>query len=330
MSSSPIRALDPRFADLVSATADLQQITTGFGFTEGVTWVQNGTHGHLLFSDIPANVIYRWTPDRAGAGSLDVFLEKAGYQGHDVWRVGMPFTNGKAPDDPGYEQFNMFGSNGITLDLEGRVVIATWGGRSIDRIEEDGRRTVVADRFDGKRFGGPNDVVVCRNGYIYFTDTFGGMLGLGEDPSRELDINAIYRIRDSEVIRVIDDIPNVNGLAFSPDETVLYANGSIDNFIRRYDVDADGNISNGSLFYDFADVPGDGITDGMRVDVAGNLWTTAPGGVWALSPDGAPLGMIALPEGGSNLVFGGPDRKTLYISAATSIYRIETKIAGAR
>lgn len=317
---------DASFSNLVSSDAELQCIATGFGFTEGVTWVQDGSTGHLLFSDIPANVIYRWTPD----GKTSVHLEKSGYQKPDVWRVGMQFTNGKAETDPAFEKFNMFGSNGLTLDRQGRLVIATWAGRSIDRVEADGKRVVLADRYWGKRFGGPNDVVVRKDDSIYFTDTFGGMLKGDQDPTKELAENAIYMIRDGKVTRVVDDIVNTNGLAFSPDEKVLYANGSIDNYIRRYDVSPDGMLTNSRMFIDLRQEKEPGITDGMKVDELGNLWTTAPGGVWVISPEGVPLGCIKLPESGSNLVFGDSDKKSLYVSANTSIYKIRTKVAGCR
>jgi gluconolactonase len=187
---------------------------------------------------------------------------------------------------------------------------------------------VLAHEYEGKRFGGPNDVVVRSDGSIYFTDTFGGMFKLENDPSKELDINAIYMIREGKVIRVVDDIPNTNGLAFSPDETVMYANGSLDRYIRRYDVTPDGALRNGALLIDFAGEKARGITDGMKVDKLGNLWTTGPGGIWIVSPGGKPLGLIPLPEGGTNLTFGDDDRKTLYISAETSIYKIRTNVAG--
>jgi gluconolactonase len=288
--------------------------------------VRNAGEGFLLFSDIPANVIYRWS---AGDG-VSIYLEKSGYQKPDLWRAGMEFNNLKHPDDPGFEKFTMCGSNGLALDPEGRLVIATWAGRSIVRIEHDGTRTTLADRFEGKQFGGPNDVVVRRDGSIYFTDTFGGMLKYDKDPSREIDINAIYRIKNGEVTRVLDDIPSTNGLAFSPDEKTFYANGSLNRYIRRYEVRRDGTLANGALLIDLDAEPASGITDGMKVDERGNIWTTGPGGLWVVSPDGEPLGVILLPEDGTNLVFGDDDRKTLYISAPTGIYKIRTKVAGAR
>jgi len=322
--ATAIEKKDPVLDALISPGAKLELVATGFGFTEGVTWVQQGQSGHLLFSDIPANVIYRWTPD----GKVAIHLEKSGYQKPDLWRVGMEFNNGKQPNERGFEKFNLSGSNGLALDREGRLVIATWTGRSIDRIEKDGKRVVLADRYEGKRFGGTNDVVVRKDGSVYFTDGFGGMLKFDKDPSRELDTSAIYMIRDGKVTRVVDDIPSTNGLAFSPDEKIFYANGSRDNFIRRYDVRPDGTLGNSTLLIDLSGEKAPGITDGMKVDVLGNLWTTGPGGIWIISPAGKPLGIIALPEGGANLVFGDGDRKTLYIAARTSIYKIRTNVRG--
>jgi gluconolactonase len=310
---------------LISPDAALELVATGFGFTEGVTWATCRGEGCLLFSDIPANVIYRWSP-RDGVA---IHMEKSGYPKPDHWRVGMEFTNGKPPDDPGFEKFTMCGSNGLALDPQGRLIICTWAGRSIVRVEADGRRTTLADRFEGKRFGGPNDVVVRKDGAIYFTDTFGGMLKYDKDPSREIEVQSIYRIQDGEVTRVIDDIRSTNGLGFSPDEKVFYANGSIDRFIRRYDVMPDGTFANGALLIDLNPEPRSGITDGMKVDERGNLWTTGPGGIWIVSPSGEPLGRIPLPEDGTNVVFGDDDRKTLYISAHTSIYKIRTHVRGA-
>ncbi|GKT19078.1 SMP-30/gluconolactonase/LRE family protein [Acidovorax sp. SUPP2522] len=315
---------DPAFTALVSPNAPIIKVAGGFGFTEGVTWVQKGKQGYLLFSDIPANVIHRYTPD----GKVTVFREKTGYQKADVWRAGMPFNNGKPQDDPAFEKFNMIGSNGMALDPQGRLVIATWAGRTIDRVEHNGQRTVLADRYQGKRFGGPNDVVVRKDGTIYFTDTYGGLLQGDKDPAKEIELNAVYMLRNGRVQRVVDDIPNTNGLAFSPDGTFLYANGSRDRFIRRYAVAQDGSLSASTMFIDLRGEKSKGITDGMKVDSKGNLWTTGPGGIWAISPEGKALGVIYLPEDTTNLVFGDEDRKTLYVSAKTSIYKVRVNVAG--
>lgn len=315
---------DPEFDAVVSPDAPIVKVAGGFGFTEGVTWVSQGKQSHLLFSDIPANVIYRYTPD----GDVTVFREKTGYQKADVWRAGMPFKNGKPQNDPAFEKFNMIGSNGMALDQQGRLVIATWAGRTIDRIDKNGRRTVLADRYQGQRFGGPNDVVVRKDGTIYFTDTFGGLLQGAKDPAKEIDVNAIYMIRDGRVQRVVDDIPFTNGLAFSPDEKFFYANGSFKNYIRRYVVAQDGSLSDSQMFFDFSGENAAGITDGMKVDVRGNIWTTGPGGVWVISPAGKALGVIHLPEVTANLVFGDTDKKSLYVAARTSIYKIRVNVAG--
>lgn len=309
---------------LISPNATIDTVASGFGFTEGVTWIQEGTKGYLLFSDIPANVIYRWSPN----GKVEVYLEKTGYQHPDIWRVGMPLTNGKSQSDPKFERFNLSGSNGMTLDNQGNLLIATWAGRSIVRVETNGLRTVIADRYEGEKFNGPNDLIVSKNGAIYFTDTFGGLVKEGEDPLKEVDANAIYMIQHDKITRVVDDIKNVNGLAFSPDQKILYANGSTDRFIRRYDVQKDGTLTNSTLLIDLSRECASGITDGMKVDSLGNIWASGPGGIWVINPQGEVLGVITLPEDVTNLVFGDADKKTLYISAHTSIYKIRVLVAG--
>jgi gluconolactonase len=321
----PVEKKDPGLDALIAPDAKLELVKSGFGFTEGVTWVPTGKKGYLIFSDIPANVIYRLSPD----GKAEIHVEKAGYQKPDLWRVGMPFTNGKKEDDPGFEKFNMSGSNGLALDRQGRIIVAAFGNRSIERIEKNGKRTVLADRYQGKRLSGPNDVIVAKNGTIYFTDTYSGMLKLDKDPSKEMNEIGVYMIRGDKITRLIDDIASPNGLALSPDEKSLYVNGGRDKFIRRYDVNPDGTLGDSIMVVDFGAEKAPGITDGTKVDAKGNIWTTGPGGIWVISPVGKPLGLIPLPEGGTNLVFGDADRKTLYISARTSIYKIRTLVPGA-
>ena len=298
---------------------------TGFGFTEGPAWVPRGDSGYLLFSDIPANVIYMWNPldDK-----VSVYLDHSGYTGQDIWRVGFMQTNGKDKSDPKFEEFPMIGSNGLTLDQEGRLIIATWAGRSIDRIEWNGKRTMLADRYDGKRFGGTNDVVVKKDDAIYFTDGFGGLRHTTSDPRKELDFNGVYMLKDGKVTLVIKDILNTNGLAFSPDQKILYANGSRDRYVKRYDVLPDDTLSNGTMLIDMNKDTERGITDGLRVDVKGNLWETGPGGVWIITPEGKHIGTIPTPELAANVEFGDADRKTLYIAARTSIYKIRTNVPG--
>ena len=317
---------DAALDQLIDPSLKPELVVGGFGFTEGTLWVPTSKRaGYLLFSDIPANIIYKWLP---GQKNATVYMHRAGYTGPDIWRVGFIQTNGKAKTDPLYEEFPMIGSNGLALDRQGRLVIATWGGRSIDRIEKGGRRTILADRWEGKRFGGTNDVVVRRDGSIYFTDTYGGLRLREKDPKKELDFNAVYMLKGGKLSLLIKDIQNTNGLAFSPDEKILYVNGSRDNFLKAYDVKPDGTLENGRMLLDMKDkLPG--ITDGLRVDAKGNIWETGPGGVWVITPDGRHIGTIKTPELAANVEFGDPDRKTLYIGARTAIYKIRVKVAGA-
>jgi gluconolactonase len=196
------------------------------------------------------------------------------------------------------------------------------------RIEANGKRSLLADSYEGKRFGGPNDVVVKRDGAIYFTDTYGALRLRDKDPKKELDFNAVYRWKDGKLTLVSKDMPNTNGLAFSPDEKYLYVNGSRDNYVNRYEVQADGTLANGKLFIDMRGRTEPGITDGLRVDTKGNLYETGPGGVWIVSPEGQHLGTIRAPEISTNVGFGDADKKTLYIAARSSIYRIRVNTPG--
>src|SRR5215470_4601490 len=279
-----VERLDPALDALVSADAKVELVKGGFGFTEGPVWVQKG--GYLLFTDIPGNVIWKLTPD----GKASVHLSQVGYTGPEIWRWGGINNNGRERDDPKFEEFAMIGADGLTLDRQGRLIIATFAGRSLVRIEADGRRTVLADNYEGKRFGGPNDVVVKRDGAIYFTDTYGAFRKREQDPRRELLFNAVYMWKDGKLTRVTTDMPAVNGLAFSPDEKYLYVNGSRDNYVNRYEVRPDGTLANGMKLVDLSKESERGITDGLRVDSRGNLYETGPGGVWIISPKGKHLG----------------------------------------
>ena len=322
---SGVTRLDPALDALVSPEARVELVKDGFGFTEGPVWVPQGRGGYLLFTDIPGNVIWKLMPD----GNASVFLTNVGYNGPDVWRWGGIQNNGRERTDPRFEEFPLIGANGLTLDPQGRLVIATYAGRSIVRVEKNGRRTVVADRFEGKRFGGPNDVVVRRDGAIYFSDGNGSLRLGAKDPRRELDAGGIFMWKGGTVTRAVADMPGTNGLAFSPDEKYLYVNAGVGKFINRYEVRADGTLANGRMFIDISKEPGAGITDGLRVDTKGNLYETAPGGaVWIISPEGKHLGTIRVPEIAANLAFGDADRKTLYITARTSIYKIRVNTPG--
>jgi gluconolactonase len=323
--NSSVVRLDAALDALVSSDAKVELVKGGFGFTEGPVWVQQGREGRLLFTDIPGNVIWSLMPD----GKAAVYLSQVGYNGPEVWRWGGLQNNGRERTDPRFEEFPMIGANGLTLDPQGRLIIATYAGRSLMRIEKNGQRTVLADRYEGKRFGGPNDVVAKRDGAIYFTDGNGAYRLGNNDPRRELMSPAVYRWKDGKVTPAVTDMPGYNGLAFSPDEKYLYVNASVAKFVNRYEVRPDDSLANGKLFIDISKEPGQGITDGMRVDTKGNLYETAPGGgIWIISPDGKHLGTINVPEMPANLAFGDADKKTLYIAARTGIYRIRVNTPG--
>jgi gluconolactonase len=319
-----VERLDPALDALVSADAKVELVKGGFGFTEGPVWVQRGREGYLLFTDIPGNVIWKLTLD----GTASIYQSQVGYTGPEVWRWGGLQNNGRERNDPQFEEFAMIGADGLTLDRQGRLIVATFAGRSLMRIDPNGRRTVLADRYEGKRFGGPNDVVVKRDGAIYFTDTYGAFRLREKDPRRELDFNAVYRWKDGKLSLVVKDMPATNGLAFSPDEKYLYVNGSRDNYVNRYDVQGDGSLANRKLFIDMRGRTERGITDGLRVDAKGNLYETGPGGVWVISPEGKHLGTIRAPEQATNVGFGEADRKTLFIAARTGIYKIRVNTPG--
>jgi gluconolactonase len=316
--------LDPALDALVAPDAKVELVKGGFGFTEGPVWMQQGKTGFLLFTDIPGAVVWKLTPD----GKASVYLDNTGYQGPEVWRWGGTQNNGFERTDPRFEEFSMIGADGLTVDRQGRLVLATFAGRSLMRVEKNGKRTVLADNYQGHRFGGPNDVVVKSNGAIYFTDTYGSFRLRDKDPRKELDFTGVYMWKDGKLSLLVKDMPMVNGLAFSPDEKYLYVNGSRDNYVNRYEVAPDGTLANGKLFIDLSKETERGVTDGMRVDTKGNLYETGPGGVWIISPEGKHLGTIRAPEQSTNVGFGDADKKTLYIAARTGIYKIRVLTPG--
>jgi gluconolactonase len=316
-----VERLDPALDRIVSVDATIDTAAEGFGFTEGPVWMKAG---YLLFTDVPGNVIYKLQN-----GEASVFMLNAGYSGPDMWRYGGMNDNAYPPGDPRFEEFPMTGADGLTRDRQDRLIIATFAGRSLVRIEKDGKRTVLADNYQGKKFSGPNDVVVKSDGAIYFTDTFGGLRLRAKDPKVEIPYNGLYMWKDGKVSLLLHgEMPNLNGLAFSPDEKYLYLNGSADNYVNRYEVKPDDSIANGTLFADMRQDKRAGVADGMRVDTAGNVYETGPGGVWIISPDGKHLGTLAPPQRPINIGFGDADMKTLYMTSHTAVYKIRLKVPG--
>ncbi|HBY99123.1 MAG TPA: gluconolactonase [Chloroflexi bacterium] len=278
---------------------DPERLATGFKFTEGPVWMPGGS---LVFSDISGNRIYQWSPEAGVA----------------VWRD---------PSD---------NSNGLTLDTETRLVACEHGARRVSRTEPDGTIITLADRYRGKRLNSPNDIVAKSDGSLYFTDPVAHHL---QKEDLEQPCNGLYRILpDGTVERLVDDIVYPNGLAFSPDESILYVVDSERGLLLAYDVHADGTLTHGGVLAEM-DHPQNGFhsagPDGMKVDVEGNLYVTGADGIWVFEPDGTYLGNLVPrfdqrhAEPPANLTWGDADRKTLYVTACSSIYRFRMKIAGA-
>ena len=303
---------DLAFDQIMTPGTQLEKLAGGFLFTEGPVWVPATatTSGYLLFSDPNANTIYRWSAD----GQVSVFRTKSGYAGVDIGAYHQP------------------GSNGLTLDGKARLTINQHGNRRVIRVEPRGNITVLADRYDGKRLNSPNDLVYRSDGALYFTEPPFGLPNVFNDPRKELPYSGVYCVKDGMVKLVSTDLDAPNGLALSPDEKTLYVNNWNDKrkVILRYDVNADCSLSNGRLFFDMTDAPGSDALDGLKVDQKGNVYSTGPGGLWILSPEGKQLGLIKGPEDPHNMAWGDDDGKTLYITALTGIYRLRMNVAGVR
>lgn len=282
--------LSPEFDKLVPPDAKIEKIAGDFKFTEGPVWHKNG---FLLFSDIPANVIRKWHPKEG----VSTYCEVSG------------------------------NSNGLTFDRDGRLIRCEHGNRRVTREEKDGKITVLASHFKGKRLNSPNDIVVKSDGSIYFTDPPYGC----PDEARELDFQGVYRLSPhGDLVLLVSDFDRPNGLAFSPDEKTLYiADSSSRMHIRAFDVKPDGTIANGRVFVTMR-TGEPGGPDGLKVDADGNVWTTGQGGLWVLDKHGKHLGTIKLPEVPANCAWGDSDGKTLYITARTGVYRIRTNVRGIR
>lgn len=311
--------LDPALDALVPPGAKIEKVADGFGFLEGPVWVHTSTPGYLIFSDIPANAINKWTPD----GKVSVFLAKSGFSGADPSNVGYQINNGHAV-------VTLLGSNGITLDKQGRVTYGQHGDHGVVRVEKDGKRTILADRFEGKRLNSPNDLVYKSDGSLYFTDPPFGLRKLDQDPAKELAFEGVYRWADGKLQLLNKDFKAPNGIAFSPDEKYLYVDDSASKTYWRFEVQPDGTLAKGKLFFDMSTSKDEGVPDGMKLDRNGNIYGVGPGGVWILTPEGKHLGTIKPPEDPANLAWGDADGKTLYLTARTGLYRIRTSATGIR
>jgi gluconolactonase len=300
--------LDPALDQIVPRDAVVEKLAEGFQFTEGPVWVRDG--GYLLFSDPNANTIYAWTPD----GELSVFRAKSGYRGVDIGEYGQP------------------GSNGLTLDPEGRLTINEHGNRRVTRLEKTGALTVLADQYHGKRLNSPNDLVYRSDGALYFTDPPFGLPKFFDDQRKELPFSGVFCLIGDHLKLVATDLAGPNGIAFSPDERYLYVSNwdAQKKVVMRYEVRPDGSLANGRVFFDMTGAPGEDALDGMKVDQRGNLYVSGPGGVWILSAEAKHLGTLRGPEHPHNMAWGDADGRTLYLTAQTGLYRIRLNIPGIR
>jgi len=302
-----VQRLDPELDAILPPGTPLEQLATGFGFTEGPVWHPDG---YLLFSDPNENTLYRWTPD----GQVSVYRTKSGYMGVDISEYKQP------------------GSNGLTLDAQGRLTINQHGERRVIRIEPTGQVTVLADRYQGKRLNSPNDLVYRSDGTLYFTDPPFGLPRVFDDPRKELPFSGVFKVKDGVLTLLATDLTGPNGIAFSPDERFLYVTNWDEKkkVVMRYPVLADGTLGPGTVFFDMTSAPGEEALDGMKVDRAGHLFVSGPGGVWVLSPAGKLLGIFRGPELAANMAWGGPDGQTLYLTARTGLYRLRLGVPGIR
>ncbi len=323
---------DPAMDEVVGPNPKVFKLAEGFKFTEGPIWV-NRDGGYLLFSDPNANTIYKYTPNGNEESKLEVFRTPSGYSGADIAEYGQP------------------GSNGLALDPQGRLTINQHGNHRVVRDENDGTQTILADSYQGKRLNSPNDLVYRSDGTLFFTDPPFGFPKAFEDSRKQLPFSGIFSIYKGKLQLVSKDFSGPNGIVLSPDEKYLYVGnwpraitgqharagdepvseiGEKHKAIMRYEVQADGTLRNGKLFFDFTSAPGEDGLDGIKVDQKGNLYVSAPGGLWVISPEGKHLGTIITPRHPHNMAWGDADGKTLYLCARSGLYRIRLNIPGVR
>jgi gluconolactonase len=295
--------LDPAFDSLVPKDAVIEKVAGGFQFTEGPVWRPEGL---VWFSDVTGNVVRSVTP----TGQVTVLIRNAG---------------GETNAPPG----SFIGPNGMISDKDGYVLLCQHTNRRIVRVSKDLKITPYLEKFEGKRFNSPNDLVYRSDGTLYFTDPPYGLLKQDDDPAKELSFNGVFRYKNGKLTPVIKDLNRPNGLAFSPDEKTLYVDNSDEKkrFWMRYDVAADGSVSNGRVFADVSSEKEAGLPDGFKVDSRGNVWSSGPAGIWVFSPAGKHIGTLKMPETPANCNWGD-DGKTLYITAVTSVYRIKLSVMG--
>ena len=304
-----IERFDPRFDEIIPPGAKIEKLAEGFDWSEGPVWDRRDKS--VLFSDVPRNEVLRW---REGDKAATVFLKPSGYTG-SVSRGGEP------------------GSNGLLFDAEGRLVLCQHGDRRLARLGADGSFTTLVDAFEGKKLNSPNDAVLHSDGSLFFTDPPYGLVGGNKSPTKEIPFNGVYRLAgDGKVSLVTKELSFPNGIGLSPDEKTLYvANSDSTRAIwMAFDLKKDGTASNGRVFFDATRGVKTlkGLPDGLKVDTAGHVFATGPGGVLVFHPDGTHLGTLFTGEANGNVAFGGDDGSTLFIAADMYLARVKTKVKG--
>jgi gluconolactonase len=267
--------------------AAVEKIASGFEFTEGPLRYD----GRLVFSDIPANTVYEWTPDAGHS----VFLRPSGH------------------------------ANGLAVDADGRLLLAQHDGQ-VGRLAAETMVEPLVQSYDGRRLNSPNDLTVADDGTIYFTDPPYGV----DAENRELDFSGVYRLdSDGSLTLLTREFSRPNGIVLSPDESTLYVNDTESDIIRAYDVTEEGGITNGRVFAEMeGEEPGN--ADGMKVDAEGNLYSTGPGGIWVYAPSGERRDHVPVPKAPTNVAFGGADHTSLFITAQDNVYRVSLSVPGAK
>lgn len=306
ISTGEVIFIKKSMSKIAAKDAKIEKVADGFKFTEGPVWHKDG---YLLFSDIPSNVIHKYTPKEG----VSIYIENSGFVG-----------SGEEKEGPG--------SNGLTLDGSGNLIICQHGARQVVKFDQAGNYIPLARQFGGKRLNSPNDAAVKSDGSIFFTDPPWGLAKLDDDPEKELEFQGVFRLKKGNLELIDGELKRPNGIAFSPDEEYLYVTDTDGDhkFYYRYEVDEDGNISNRTLFFDASGMKEKGGPDGIKVDKKGNCYFTGPGGVLVITPKGEHIGTIAPPELPANIGWGGKDGKTLFMTCRTGLYSINLKIEGNR
>ncbi len=304
-----IERTDPAINELIRKDAAAEVLGEGYAWSEGPVWV--AAEKMLLFSDVPANTVYKWTPE----DGVDVFLSPSGYTGSEPSQSREP------------------GSNGLLVDREGNLVLCQHGDRRVARLNAGYDNpspafVTIADRYQGKRFNSPNDAVYRSDGDLFFTDPPYGLPRQEDDASRELPFQGVYKVSPEGVVSLlVDTLSRPNGIALTPDEkTLIIANSDPSKPMwYAYDIDGDDSLSNGRIFFDATDFTSEpGLPDGLKIDGQGNVFASGPGGIWIFDSGGNVLGKIKLPEPTANCALADNDR-TLYITSQQYLLRIKMR-----